>query len=104
LVRVLFGRLRSFLVEPGCEAALFHFFLFLLKLSKSDLLLLPPLDFGILLLSLLNVESGRVMLLILVDHHILLRNQEIGSLFVVEFLDQLVICFFETLRAFNGIS
>lgn len=37
------------------------------------------------------------------NYHIFFGNQEIGALFIVEFLHKLIICFFKILRTFNCI-
>lgn len=59
--------------------------------------------FGVLLLSLLNIELWLVFLLELVVHHVFLGDQQVGSFLVIELGHKLIICFSKVLGAFDRI-
>jgi len=92
-----------FLMQFWRKAALLHFLPFFFDQGQADLFLFSALLLGVFTLSLLNVKGRLILLLELVDHHVFLRDQQVGALLIVEFLHKFIVCPLEIFGSFHSI-
>ena len=91
-------------IDSWSKAALFELFASLLFLRLADLgFLARPLLLN-LALTLIDVDLGLVVLVVLVHDHVVSGDEQIGSFLVVELLDQFIVGVIEVFRTFHNVS